>query len=417
MPPQLILNQRVSAEADEAIDRLFPAQAVAEAAGAITNWAGYEPTPLVTLPGLAAGLGLAAIALKDESDRFGLGSFKALGGAYAVYCILRAHVTNRTGTVPTPANLESGSLAALTGEITVICATAGNHGRSVAWAAGRFGCRCVILVHAGVTEERRAAMARFGAEIREVPGSYDDSVREAAQLAAAHGWHLVPDTSTSEQDPIPALVMQGYTVMGAEIVDQWRGPPPTHVFVQVGVGGLAAGVAEALWRRWRDELGHIVCVEPEAADCFARSLAAGAPTPISGDLDTLMLCLACGEVSAPAWAVLRPLATAAMTISDDETFDAMRRLADPAAGDPPLAAGESGAAGLAGLIALCRDDDRRRRLGLGPTARVLAIVSEGALDRALYDRVVGRGSADAESVRSDRIRREWNRLVISKSMN
>ena len=160
-------------------------------------------------------------------------------------------------------------------------------------------------------------------------------------------------------------------------------------------------MAEALWRRWRDQLGDIVCVEPEAADCFGRSLAAGASTPISGDLDTLMLCLACGEVSAPAWAVLRPLATAAMTISDDEAFDAMRRLADPAAGDPPLTVGESGAAGLAGLMAICGDADRRRRLGLGPAARVLTIISEGALDRALYDRVVGRDSAEAGSVGCD----------------
>ena len=255
MASQLILSQRAPAEADAAIDRLFPGQAVAEAVEAITHWAGYEPTPLHTMPGLAAQLGLATIALKDESGRFGLGSFKALGGAYAVYRILLAHVTNRTGTAPAPAMLEGGSLAALTDEVTVICATAGNHGRSVAWAAGRFGCRCVILVHAGVTAERRAAMAHFGAEIREVPGSYDDSVREAAQLAATHGWHLVPDTSTGEQDPIPALVMQGYTVMGAEIVDQWRGATANACFRPGrrrrpcrGRGGSAlAALARSAW--------------------------------------------------------------------------------------------------------------------------------------------------------------------------
>ncbi|MDW8445093.1 MAG: diaminopropionate ammonia-lyase [Acetobacteraceae bacterium] len=214
----------------------------AEAKAAITAWPGYEPTPLHDLPGLAAVLRVAAIRWKDEGARFGLGSFKALGGAYAVARHLRRWLADH-GIDPTDADLAAGRFADRTKGITVTCATDGNHGRAVAWGAARFHCRAVVFVHATVSAGRAEAIARFGAEVRRAGATYDDAVRLCAETAAREGWTVISDTSWPGYEDIPRAVMQGYRLMAEEAFAQWRGDPPTHVFIQAGVGGAAAAVA------------------------------------------------------------------------------------------------------------------------------------------------------------------------------
>ena len=186
----------------------------------IASWPGYRPTELRRLDGLASAAGVRSILYKDEGARFGLGSFKALGGAYAVASFLQGAVAARTGSRPSTAMLAAGKLRAVTSDITVTCATDGNHGRSVAWGARKFGCRCVIYVHAGVSQGRREAIASYGAEIEVVSGTYDEAVRQAADDAARNGWQVVSDTSYEGYTDIPRDVMQGYGVIMDEVVDQ-----------------------------------------------------------------------------------------------------------------------------------------------------------------------------------------------------
>jgi diaminopropionate ammonia-lyase len=285
--------------------------------------------------------------------------------------------------------LLSGEFADVVRAATVTCATDGNHGRSVAWGARLFGCGCVIFVHEHVSQGRRDAIARYGAEVREVRGNYDDAVRHAAATAQAEGWTVVSDTSYPGYRDIPLDVMHGYGVMAAEIERQLV-EPPTHVIVQAGVGALAAAVCASFWQHWGARRPRFVTVEPTRADCVCRSLEAGRPVVVGGDLDTVMAGLACGEVSELAWEILRGGANVAVAIDDAYALEAMRRLAQPVAGDAPVVAGETGGAGL-GVLLAARDDARLRRvLGLEPGSRVLLIGSEGDTDPVIYRKVVGR---------------------------
>ena len=369
-------NPRAAARAQPyAAAQALSAGGFAAATREISAWPGYAPTPLVALPALAAALGLAALWYKDERGRFGLKSFKALGGAYAVRRVLA-----RQGL---PAK-----------DVTVTCATDGNHGRSVAWGAQLFGCRSVIFIHETVSEGRAQAIRCYGAEVRRVKGNYDDAVRHAAAEAARNGWYVVSDTSYAGYRDVPLDVMHGYGVMAAEIAAQLpAGVVPTHVFVQAGVGALAAAICASFWLRWGARRPRFAVVEPARADCFYRSLEAGRPTAVHGDLDTVMAGLACGEVSQLAWEVLETGADAAVAIGDASALEAVRALALPRGRDPAIVAGETGGAGLAALLALKERPDLRAQLALGADSTLLLFGSEGDTDPEIYRRIVGR-SAD-----------------------
>ena len=367
---------------------LAPA-ACAEARREILTWPGYALTPLHELPALAAAAGLGRLWYKDEDARFGLHSFKALGGAYAVSRVLLTAIARETGVRATTADLLAGRYRGLTDNITVTCATDGNHGRSVAWGAQQFGCRCVIYIHATVSEGRKRAIERFGAEVVRTAGHYDDSIREAARDAAEHGRIVVSDTSYPGYMDIPRYVMQGYTVLADEAIGQLP-ERPSHVFLQGGVGGFAAAVIARFWEHHGSERPRMVVVEPDRAACILASIRAGEPTPVEGDLDTVMAGLACGEVSLLAWEILAEGVDDVLAVSDEAAIEAMRLLADGAAGDPPLVAGESAVTGLVGALLARRDPDLAAALELDGNSRVLVIGTEGATDPEVYRQLVGR---------------------------
>ncbi len=379
-----------------ALEAILNAEGFEAARGEISGWPGYAPTPLHRLSGLAEAAGVAEIWYKDEAGRFGLGSFKALGGAYAVSRVLAREVAARGARGPvSAASLRAGRHRDLVAGLTVCAATDGNHGRSVAWGARAFGSRCVIYIPDAVSPGRQRAMERYGAEVRRIDGTFDDAVRKADEDAAAQGWIVVADTTYPGYTEIPRDVMHGYGVMAAEAIAQvsargLNGPPPSHVFVQGGVGGLAAAICARLWQHYGAARPRFAVVEPEAAACFFASARAGRPVVVEGDLATVMGGLAAGACSMLAWELLWAGADDFLTVPDAAALEVMCLLSRGLAGDPAVVAGESAVAGLAGALGALQDPETAAALGLGPASRVLVFGTEGATDPKLYREIVGR---------------------------
>jgi len=366
----------------------------------LSSWEGINggSTPLLDLPDLAEKLGVAQILLKDESIRSPLGSFKALGAPIAlVRLILRLWPEDNVD----PAALFAGAYKPGLSDFTVISATDGNHGKALAAAARSIGCRCVIVLHANVSVEREEAIAEYGAEIVRINGNYDESVAEAARLATANGWYVVSDTSYEGYEEVPRDVMQGYGTVAAEIVEacgRAGATPFTHVFLQGGVGGMAAGIASYLWEVYGEQRPTVVIVEPEQADCLYQSVIHGTAAKATGSVDSVMAGLACGETSPLAWQFLETGADYFMTIHDDDAVAAVQALARGGKRDVPIVSGESGAAGLAGLMVLHGTDGLAAKTGLDRSSRVLLISTEGATAPLGYEQLVGE-SAEAVLLR------------------
>lgn len=329
----------------------------------------YAPTPLRDLPLLAEKLGVARVLVKDEGQRM-LGSFKSLGGTYAG---LRA--------LGRAAGLSITALIAQrpAGQPALVCASDGNHGLAVAAAARYAGAPARVFLHATVPQVRAQRIAATGAEIVWVDGTYDDAVLAAAEAARDGAGVLVADTTDAPDDPVVADVMAGYGVMAAEIRAQAEAdglPHPTHLFVQAGVGGLAAAMAGGL-AAFLDAPAAIVVVEPEKAACVAAALAMGHPVQVGGDLDTTAEMLSCGEASAPALAILRHHGAVAIAVSESGLDDAPAVLL--ACGGP--ATTPSGATGLAGALAVAAGGGSAVP-PLGPKSCVLLLITEAALAAA-----------------------------------
>lgn len=366
------------------LDDVLPLEAMAAAHTEIARWLGYAPTPLVALDRLAADLGLATLHYKDESGRFGLGSFKSLGGAYAVMMLLADLIEARNGVRPALDAIRNGSLADAARAVTVVTATDGNHGRSVAWGARMAGCRCRIYVHAGVSPARTAAMEALGAEVVRVAGDYDDSLHRCAGDAAEMGWHVVSDTSYDGYMALPRHVMAGYSVMAAEILEAMGAAPPTHVVVQAGVGGLAAAVCARMWSALDADRPVFVIVEPDRAACVLESARQNRPMTVGIARETVMAGLSCGEVSLLAWEILSRGAGHFLAIGEDGIGPAMRLLASGTAGGGCIEAGESAVPGLVALLAVCADPSLRETVGVGTDSRVVLLGTEGATDPDIY---------------------------------
>ncbi|MBK1870661.1 diaminopropionate ammonia-lyase [Taklimakanibacter albus] len=349
-------------------------------------WGPIETTPLIALPGIAAEADVGQLFLKNEALRLGQGSFKALGGAYAVMVLFKRLLEAHLGGEVSVAQLLSPTAREFARTVTVCCATDGNHGKSVAAGARLLGCRSVIFVHQGVSDARTQALGAD--EIVRVLGSYDDSVTESERAAQEKGWHLVSDTSWPGYEETPAFVGQGYTILSDEALQQMQAPP-THVFLQAGVGGFAGSIAGYLADRLGAAKPVTIIVEPDRAACVIASARAGKLVSVTPGEPTVMAMLECFTPSLIAWRILEKTADAFMTVSEEDAKQAMRALAFPKAGDPPVVAGESGAAGLAGLLAIVGDKDARAAIKLDKDSRVLVINTETATDPASYEAIVG----------------------------
>ena len=354
----------------------------------ISGWPGYAPTPLYSLDALANDIGVGKIWYKDESQRFHLKSFKALGGAYAVARQLQAKIAEANGVEPSIQDLLDNSYTDIVSQIVISCATDGNHGRSVAWGCQMFGCPCVIYIHRDVSIARQQAMEAFGAEVIRIAGNYDESVKQADSDAKEFGRTIVSDTSYPGYMEIAKDVALGYTVLLSESVEQMGADIPTHVFIQGGVGGLASAVCAYFWELWGEKRPRFIVVEPEQANCLQESARVGAPVVVEGDLKTLMAGLACGEVSALAWEVLSIGANDFLTVNEEAVPLSMQLLAHGFDGDPPIEAGESAVAGLAALISLQNNPQQGRELGLDENSRIYILGTEGATDPELYQKLI-----------------------------
>lgn len=313
----------------------------------------YDVSPLVDLDGLAKPLGLAALHAKDESSR-PLHSFKSLGGTYAG---LRA------------------AEAIGAGLRSLVCASDGNHGLAVAFAARHLGVPAYIYLHEGVSGDRIDRIESIGGTISIVPGTFDDAVDRAAEAAHADGAILIADTSDDPDDLVTADVMTGYGIIAGETREQFTSrnlPRPTHLFIQAGVGGLAAAMARGL-HGWMEQPARVVVVEPESAACVGRALETGKPERIAGTLETCATMLSCGQASAPALAVLLECGARAMTVDENALYDAPGLLMQHS----DIKSTPSGTAGLAGLVAALHDADLRAAFQIDSESRVLLVVSEG----------------------------------------
>jgi diaminopropionate ammonia-lyase len=371
---------------------VIPESAFAGAYAEITQWRGYEPTPLYSLNAIASDLGVAAVHYKHEGPRFGLGSFKALGGAYAAEHVLQRQIGRRLGQDISLDEIRRGDRAAEAASIVLASATDGNHGRSLAWGCRRFGASCRIYIHAHVSAGREKAMKALGADVVRISGDYDDAVAQCRDDADANGWFVVSDTSWSGYVDTPRDVMAGYGVMIREVFDELD-EPPTHVFVQGGVGGLAASTAAALRQLWGEASPRVVVVEPDRAACLLESAVRGRLTAVAIETETIMAGLSCGEPSPLAWEVLSSEVSDYIAISDSLVPGAVRRLAMPTGPDPVIEAGESAVAGLAALLELNGMASLRETLQLTSDARILLIGSEGVTDPEIFAAIMAGGDA------------------------
>lgn len=371
----------------DAAHRVLSKQDYDRAEAEITAWDGYAPTPLYELDALAAQTGVGKVYYKHEGPRFGLASFKALGGAYAALRVLQREISERTGQKASLEDIRNGAFRTACAGITLVSATDGNHGRSLAWGCQRFGAPCRIYIHAEVSEGRAQIMRDLGAEVIRISGDYDASVALAKSEADANGWFVVSDTSWDGYTEPPRDVMSGYGVMTREIC-QALTEPPTHVFLQGGVGGLAAGVIAALVQHWGQTAPRAIIVEPDRAACLFESARRHKATTVTIEEETIMAGLSCGEPSALAWEILEQEASDFVTIPDRLVAPTMRLLARPLPGDPAIESGESAVAGLAALIGARGDAALSSALGLDDTSRVLLIGSEGITDPEIYQQIM-----------------------------
>ena len=344
-----------------------------EAYNAISSWPNYEETKLTSLSKVADWCGVKSVVYKDESTRFGLGSFKALGGAYAVATLAKEY--EKEGGDPS--------------ELTVATATDGNHGRSVSWGAQLAGCKSKIYIHANVSEERERAMSALGADVVRINGNYEASLAACKESAERNSWPIVSDTSWEGYRDTPMQIMAGYSIMSKEIMEQMGLSRPSHTFLPIGVGGLAAGVVAPMWEDMNDKLGQIISVESHFSQCFLDSISNGKPTLVDIKEETLMAGLSCGEVSEIAWEILKPTLSHCMSIADDGIAKIMQLFANGGFGETSVEAGECSASGLAALLIAKNNPSIWRQLELNKDSTVLLIGTEGATDPILYRQLIG----------------------------
>ncbi|MDR2946977.1 MAG: diaminopropionate ammonia-lyase [Candidatus Adiutrix sp.] len=368
------------------------------------SFAEYRVTPLAELPGLAADFGLGRVWVKDESHRFGLNAFKVLGGAYAIGRWLAGRLGCDIGELSRE-KLASAEVRAKIGQITFASTTDGNHGRGVAWTAQQLGQKAVIYMPKGSAQIRVDNILATGAECYVTDMNYDDTVRLTDSLAREKGWVVVQDTAWEGYEEIPTWIMQGYMTLAVEALEQIRecgGERPTHLFLQAGVGSFAGAALGFVAAALSDQCPVTTIVEPRKADCIYRSALAadGQPHSVTGEMNTLMAGLACGEPSTISWGILRDYASAYVSMHDFYAANGMRILAAPLRGDAPVVSGESGAATMGALQHIMTAPsaaELKKALGLNAQSKVLLISTEGDTAPEIYRDVVWFGGHAAGS--------------------
>ena len=335
-----------------------------EAYSSISSWKGYSPTPLIELNKLSKELNLNKIFYKDESKRFDLKSFKALGGAYAVEKVSKENK-----------------------DIIVATATAGNHGRSVAWGARRLGLKCKIFVSENVSEARGQAMADLGADVIKVKGNYEKSLIECIKLSTENNWQIVQDVAWKNYMLVPKYTMAGYTVMMREIVDQIKNDNITHIILQAGVGGMAGAMIAGIARYLKNTPETIV-VEPDSAACVMESIKTGKIKKIDIKRESLMGGMSCGEVSLVPWEILKKSVKFCISLPDDDIAKTMKLLGNSSFSEESIVAGENSAPGVISLIASCVDKKIKDKLKLNSKSNILVIGCEGDTDKKMYQTLI-----------------------------
>lgn len=359
---------------------------------------GYKVTPLRSLENLSNMIGLGGIYVKDEAQRLTLNSFKVMGGSFAIFRLIEKKLGLSDDQMSYEYLLSPECHEKIEG-LVITSATDGNHGKGIAWASQKLGLKCVIYVHKETSKPRIEAIERYGAKVIVVDGNYDDAVRKCAEDAKENGWQIVSDTSWDGYTEIPTWIMQGYTTMLLEAQEQFLGiglTKPTHVFVQAGVGALAASVIGFYAALFKDDPPKFIVVEPEKAACVYETAKAndGEIHSVKGDLDTIMAGLACGDPSPIAWEVLDGCADVFMKVPDYTAARGMRILAVPLKGDPFVISGESGAVTLGALYAIMTEkasEGLKKTLGLGPDSNVLLINTEGNTDPIHFRQIIWDG--------------------------
>ena len=330
----------------------------------ISKWEGYIPTPLILLNKLSKELNLKNIFYKDEHKRFDLKSFKALGGAYAVEKITKG---NR--------------------DIVVSTATAGNHGRSVAWGAKRLGLKCKIFISEFVSDVRGEAMSKLGADVIKVKGNYEKSLIECIRQSTENNWQIVQDVAWKDYMVIPKFTMAGYTVMMKEIADQINNEKISHIILQAGVGGMAGAMVAGV-ARYLKNLPEIIVVEPDSAACVMESIKTGKIEKIDIKRESLMGGMSCGEVSLVPWEILKNSIKHCISLPDDDIAKTMKLLGNASFSDEKIIAGENSAPGVISLITICEDEKLKESLKLNKDSNILLIGCEGDTDQAMYQKLI-----------------------------
>jgi len=345
----------------------LPEKFIEEAIEVISSWKSYSPTPLIKLNKLNNELKLKNIYYKDEDKRFELKSFKALGGAFAVY-----------------------KIASMKKNITVSTATAGNHGRSVAWGAQRLGLECKIFISENVSESRAIAMKGLGAEVIRVKGNYDNSLKECIEQSNRNKWEIIQDVSWEGYKEVPKLIMAGYTVMIKEIMDEVDSNSITHVFLQAGVGGMAAAMV-AGFAKLSKNIPKFIVVEPENANCVFQSIKNNKPTSVDIKKETIMGGMSCGDVSSIAWEILKNSTNYCLTVPDEAISTAVALLAKKRLSNEKIIGGECAVPGIIALIGLFNNKEYLDKLKLNEQSNVLLFGCEGLTDNTMYQKLLSDG--------------------------
>ena len=360
---EFIENKNFSFDKSKILN-LLSKKDIDEAYLSISNWENYSPTPLIELNKLSKELNLNKIFYKDESKRFNLKSFKALGGAYAVEKITKGNK-----------------------DIVVATATAGNHGRSVAWGARRLGLKCKIFISEYVSDARGQAMAELGADVIKVKGNYENSLIECIKQSTKNNWQIVQDVAWKNYTIVPKYTMAGYTVMMKEIIDQIDQNKISHIILQAGVGGMAGAMIAGI-ARYLENIPITLIVEPDSAACVMESIKSGKIEKIDIKKESLMGGMSCGEVSLVPWEILKNSVKFCISLPDDDIAKTMKFLGNCSFSEEKIIAGENSAPGIISLITSCENDKIRERLKFNSNSNILVIGCEGDTDKEMYQKLI-----------------------------